>query len=370
MILEKRPTKALINLHNLVANAREIKARLPRGQEVMPIIKANAYGHGAVPVAEALVDAGFTKLAVATFEEGVELRQGAIAADVYILNGIHAALSHYHQYQLVPILHQMDEIQRVVSFSQSLKQPFPVGIKFDTGMGRLGLLSNEVSAVTALLKSANVDLHCVITHLARADESVEHTKTPYERFHEIRKNFRAAGFVSTKFSICNSASIIDKHFDDFDWVRPGIALYGVYPHERQRELMALKPVLELKTRIIELKKLPTGADVGYGATFVTKCDSLIAILPIGYADGYPRLISNRGFVLVRGERVPIVGRISMDLMAVDVTNVADVCLYDEVTLIGSDGAQTIRVEEVALWAETISYEILTGMMPRVYREYA
>jgi alanine racemase len=174
----------------------------------------------------------------------------------------------------------------------------------------------------------------------------------------------------TKFSICNSASIIDKHFDDFDWVRPGIALYGVYPHERQRGLIALKPVLELKTRIIELKKLAAGSSVGYGATFVAKCDSRIGILPIGYADGYPRLISNRGFVLVRGERVPIVGRISMDLMAVDVSNVAGVCLYDEVTLIGGDGNQSIRVEEVALWAETISYEILTGMMPRVHREYA
>lgn len=369
MILEKRPTKALINLHNLVANAREIETCLPHGQEVLPIIKANAYGHGAVPVAQTLVDAGFNKLAVATFEEGVELRQGAIATDVYVLNGLHAALCDYHQHRLIPILHQMDEIHQAVHFSKSLKQALPIGVKFDTGMGRLGLLPNEASEAIEILKSANVDLRCVITHLARADEALEYTQAPYERFHEIRKNFRSAGFATTKFSICNSASIIDKHFDDFDWVRPGIALYGVYPHERQRELMTLKPVLELKTRIIELKKLPAGASVGYGATFVTKRDSIIALLPIGYADGYPRLISNRGFVLVRGERAPIVGRISMDLMAVDVTSVADVCLYDEVTLIGYDGAQNIRVEEVASWAETISYEILTAMMPRVHREY-
>lgn len=369
MILEKRPTKAVINLHNLVANARAIESGLPAGQEVLPIIKANAYGHGAVPVARALVDAGFDKLAVATFEEGVELRQGMILADIYVLNGIHAALRHYHHERLIPILHQMDEIQQALHFSKSLKQALPIGVKFDTGMGRLGLLPSEAQSAIEILKSANLDLRTVITHLARADEALAHTEAPYERFHEIRKNFRAAGFAGTKFSICNSASIIDKHFDDFDWVRPGIALYGVYPNERQRSLMALKPVLALKTRIIELKKLAAGAGVGYGATFVTGRDSLIALLPVGYADGYPRLISNRGFVLVRGERAPIVGRISMDLMAVDVTDVADACLYDEVTLIGSDGNQNIRVEEVASWAETISYEILTGMMPRVHREY-
>jgi alanine racemase len=152
-------------------------------------------------------------------------------------------------------------------------------------------------------------------------------------------------------------------------VRPGIALYGVHPHPRQRDLIALKPVMELKTRIIELKKLPTGSPVGYGGTFVTGQESLIAYLPIGYADGYPRLVSNRGFVLVRGMRSPIVGRISMDLMAIDVTGIAETCLYDEVTLIGSDGEQTIRVEDVSGWAETISYEILTGLMPRVHKEY-
>lgn len=371
MIFEKRPTKAVIHMQRLIANLRAIQNVVPTGQELMPIIKANAYGHGSVAVARVFEDMGIKRIAVATCEEGVELRQNGITkTEIFILNGVLAALKQYQQHRLIPVLHQMDEIEQVRHYAESQHIIFTVGIKFDTGMGRLGILPDQVVvAIDSIREGAHLNVACVLTHLARADESLESTLEPYARFTKIRETFRKAGFVSAKFSICNSASILDRHFEDYDWVRPGIALYGAYPHPRQRELLELKPVLELKTRIIELKKLACGAPVGYGGTFVTARDSQIAILPIGYADGYPRLISNRGEVLVRGRRVPIVGRISMDLMTVDVTDVWDVCLYDEVTLIGSDGGECIRVEEVAAWAETISYEVLTGIMPRVHREY-
>lgn len=368
-MFDRRPTKAIVDCNRLIANLRALMALVPAGQEALPIIKADGYGHGALAVGKALIASGERRLAVATFEEALALRAGGINAPVFVLNGAMAPQEDYLQHGLIPVLHHVCEVKRAASFAARAGKPFPVAIKFDTGMGRLGILPHELDSVLTHLKEAPLDVVCVLTHLARADESIDFTLEPYAHFSRIRAAFRAAGWTRTKFSICNSASILDRHANDYDWVRPGIAMYGAYPHERQRTLAKIEPVLRLETAIIELKTLPQGASVGYGATFVCPRDSRIAILPIGYADGYPRLISNRGAVLVRGLRAPIVGRISMDLMAIDVTDVPGADYLDPVVLIGTDGDASIRVEEVAAWAETISYEILTGLMPRVRREY-
>lgn len=337
---------------------------------MLPVIKANGYGHGSVRSAQTLLDCGAKRLAVATFEEAVELRSGGISADVFVLNGVMGPLAEYARLALIPVLHQMEELGACTDFTAEQGSPLAVALKFDTGMGRLGFPLDTVGGVIAKLRSSpRLDLRCVMTHLARADESIEFTFAPYRRFHGVREAFRTAGFADARFSICNSASIIDRHFDDYAWVRPGIALYGAYPNPRQIPLLDLQPVLELKTRVIELKRLAQGLSIGYGGTFTSARETALALLPIGYADGYPRLISNRGQVLIRGKRAPIIGRISMDLMAVDASAIPGVTVYDDVTLIGTDGDETLRVEEVAGWANTISYEILTGMMPRVRREY-
>lgn len=368
MLLNQRPTKAVIDLSKLTGNLRVLLKSLPVGQESLPVVKANGYGLGSVPVAKALVADGVKRLGVATFEEALTLRAGGLTVPIFVLNGAMGPDAEYLRSGLIPVLHHVCEIRRAASFAASAGIRFAVALKFDTGMGRLGILPAEIDAVLTRLRDSGLDVVCVMTHLARADESPEYTLEPYARFAGIRDAFRAAG-LAPKFSICNSASVIDGHFEDFDWVRPGIAMYGAYPNPRQRAAIDLKPVLRLETRVIELKSLPSGHGVGYGGTFVCGRDSRIAILPVGYADGYPRLISNRGEVLIRGSRAPIVGRISMDLMAVDATDVPGADYLDPVTLIGADGGEEIRVEEVASWAETISYEILTGLMPRVHREY-
>jgi alanine racemase len=211
----------------------------------------------------------------------------------------------------------------------------------------------------------------VLTHLARADEEKsEHTERQYKLFKKLKNILIDRGNLKqAKFSICNSAAILDGNLDDFDWVRPGLALYGCYPNPRQIPMMDLKPVLELKSKILSLKQFTPHSFIGYGGTFETKKESQIAVLPIGYADGYPRLVSNRGHVLVAGKKAPVVGRVSMDLMAIDVTDVEGVKLYDDVTLIGQDGTEIIHAEDVAKWAETISYEILCGVSARVPRIY-
>lgn len=365
-----RPTFATVSLANLRHNYRQILSALPTGQKIWGIVKANAYGHGLVEVSRALTQEGCEHLAVATAEEGIKLRQNALAQNIYVLDGLMGSdPATYVEHQLVPVLHTLDELKQAIDFGRAHNRFLSVCLKFDTGMGRLGMFEHELEQVLKWLKVAPIQVDTVLTHLARADEDKVFTKAPCEQFARIRRRFMDSGLSLAKFSICNSAAVLDQQFDDYDFVRPGIALYGAYPHERQKLVMDLKPVLSLTTRIISLKDFLPGSPIGYGGTFVAQRPSKIAMLPVGYADGYPRILSNTGFVLVRGVRAAVVGRVSMDLMAVDVTDVPGVSLYDEVSLVGSSGTSEIRVEEVAEWAQTISYEILTGIQERVPRIY-
>lgn len=365
-----RPTWATVSLANLRHNYRQILSTLPAGQKIWGIVKANAYGHGLVDVSRALTQEGCEYLAVATAEEGIKLRQSSLAQNIYVLDGLMGSdPATYVEHRLVPVLHTLNELKQAIDLGRAHNQFLSVCLKFDTGMGRLGLFEHELEQVLKWLKVAPLQVDTVLTHLARADEDTVFTKAPYEQFARIRKQFVEAGLSLAKFSICNSAAVLDQKFESYDFVRPGLALYGAYPHERQKSALDLKPVLSLATRIISLKDFLPGSSIGYGGTFSVQRPSKIAMLPIGYADGYPRILSSTGFVLVRGERVPVVGRVSMDLMAVDVTDVLGVSLYDEVTLVGSSGSSEIRVEEVAEWAQTISYEILTGIQERVPRIY-
>lgn len=364
-----RPTVATVSLANLRYNYGQIRSILPPGQKIWGIVKANAYGHGSVGVSQALVEEGCDHLAVATPEEGVLLRQNGIHTNIYVLDGILGDFETYVENRLVPVLHTRDGVRQVLDFARRKSLFLSVCLKFDTGMGRLGMFPDELDDVLKWLKVSPLTVDTVLTHLARADEKLEFTREPYARFHQMRSQFSDAGLKITKFSICNSASILDRHFDDFDFVRPGIALYGAYPHERQKRTLNLKAVMNLTTRIMAIKNYEQGASLGYGGTFVTQRPTKIAMLPLGYADGYPRLLSNTGFVLIKGRRAPVVGHVSMDLMAVDVTDIHGVVLNDEVVLFGTDDGEEIRVEEVAAWAQTISYEILTGIQERVPRLY-
>ena len=376
MMFEKPFTVARVHLNHVVANFKTLRGLLSADQCVLPVIKANAYGHGSVAVAQALAAAGVTQFFVTNVEEGVQLRQAGITAQIFVLNGILAALAEYEQFQLVPILHHHGELHAVRDHLVKhgrVMTGFSIGLKFDTGMSRLGFLPTDVARVFDFLQSdlQGVSVACVMSHLARADDGPEYTQQQFSLFQSlksvIQEKYDAASQI--KFSICNSAALLDKCSKDSDWVRPGLALYGAYPHVRQRSAVNLQAALTLESRLIELKTVPAHATVGYGGTFTTQRVSQIAVLPFGYADGYPRMLSNRAQVLVRGQRVPVVGRVSMALTTVDVTDVPGVSVGDVVTLIGTQGEQTIRVEDVATWADTISYEILTGLKPQLYREY-
>lgn len=367
-----RPTQAIIHLDHLRHNVKTLQALLPSGQEMMAIVKANAYGHGSIMVSRAIETCGVKKLGVATFEEGQELRSQGIRSEIYVLDGVMGPLADYFSHRLYPVISQKEQLEDLSQFLGDENREFSAVLKFDTGMGRLGFLAAQVDEVYKILyKTPFLKINCVMTHLARADEGdTPETQRQYTLFKRLRDILEERGLKNAKYSLANSAATLDGRFENFDWVRPGIALYGAYPHERQKSLVNLKPVLELKSQIICLKNLSSHSAIGYGGTFTTTRDSVMAILPIGYADGYPRLVSNRGHVLVRGKLAPIVGRISMDLMTIDVTDIPGVSLGDEVVLIGQDGQNDIRVEQVAAWADTISYEILCGLTSRVPRIYS
>lgn len=372
MSIQYRPTSAVIDLDALRHNAREIKKKVPLEVKVMAIVKANAYGHGAVMCARVLKGSGADSLGVATVEEGMELRASGIRGEIFVLDGLlGASLKEFQEFHLTPVIHNREDLARLAAELKDKEKEFPVHLKIDTGMGRLGFSPNEMDDVLATLKAyRQINVCGVLTHLARADEeNPELTDRQFMLFEKLRKLLAEKGLNAPLYHIANSAAIIDGRLQGFEVARPGIMLYGAYPHARHREKISLKPVMTLKTKIMSLRRLPAGTPVSYGGTFVTKRESLIAVLPLGYADGYPRLLSNRGQVLVCGRRAPVVGRVCMDLTLVDVTDIPDVKMNDEVVLIGKQGDAEIPVEEVAGWADTISYEILCGISARVPRVY-
>lgn len=383
MAIQYRSTTAEIDLHAFRSNFLEIKKRLSQGISPMAIVKANAYGHGAVRCARTLEELGVRQFGVATVEEGVELRDAGIRAEIVVLDGLLTdSLQVFLDYRLKPVLHQLEDVSRWGSFLHEKTKEETAYIKLDTGMGRLGFLPSQTDALVELLKKySEILVQGIFTHLAQADEEesapTERQFVLFERMHQIfeakileaRMGYQPKG-NKTIYTIANSAAIIDDRLSGYSLVRPGIILYGAYPHIRHRDKISLKPVMKLKTVLCGIKQFPSGSALGYGATFVTQRESRIGILPIGYADGYPRLVSNKGSVLVRGKRAPVVGRISMDLTSVDVTDIPECASGDEVVLIGSQGEDWLRAEEVAGWADTISYEIFCGIssrVPRIYR---
>lgn len=371
MSIQYRSTVAEINLEALRFNISQVKKRITSPTLVMSIVKANAYGHGALRCVRVLEESGVKFFGVATVEEGIQLREGGIRGEIIVLGGIISpSLETYLENRLKPVLHHVEEIKQWGGFLKDKQKEYPAHLKLDTGMGRLGFLPSELEPVPDLLRSyPEIQLQGILTHLAQADEE---DPAPTDRqivlFERMRKILETKG-ITAPFHLANSAAIMDRDLAGHGWVRPGIMLYGAYPHPRQKSKIELKPVMTLKTSILRLKKMPTGSTLGYGGTYSTKRESLIAILPVGYADGYPRLLSNKAFVLVKGQRVPVVGRISMDLTLIDVTDVPEVQAGEEVVLIGSQGDGQITAEEVADWAQTISYEIFCGISPRVPRVY-
>jgi alanine racemase len=372
----RRPTWAEIDLNNLAANFKRIRERVSPAARVMAVIKANAYGHGAVECARRLAKEGADWFGVALPEEGIELRESGISQAVLCLGGYwpgQAALC--VQQRLTHVVYRVDMIDALNRAAANAGVVADVHVKVDTGMGRLGVRFDQLSEfVTALEPFRNVRIDGLMSHLAAADEATCEplTRDQIQRFDDAVGLFRDHGYRPTHLHLANSAGVFGHRESWGNMVRPGGVLYGLWrdvlpPSVSHDELL---PVMSLHSRISLLKWVPPGETIGYGCTFEASRKSLIATLPIGYHDGYMRGLSNRAHVIVRGMYAPVVGRVSMDLTLIDVTNVSGVEIDDQVTLLGSQNPELkVTAEDLARIVGTLSYEVTCGVSERVPRVY-
>lgn len=360
-----RPTRAEIDLEAIAHNFGVVQART--GAKILAVVKADAYGHGVVPVVQRLERAGAKGFAVALAEEAIELRDAGIESPILVLNGVvGGAHREVLQRRIVPVVYDLAELEAFHAAAQG--EEFRIHLKVDTGMARLGVPMEELPAFLEVMAGVpNLVLSGVMTHLASADADDEFTFAQLERFDEAIGRVRAAGHASPLIHAANSAASFRYERARHDMVRPGIALFGDAGFRTNG--VPLKPALRLRTEVISLRNLAIGDQAGYDGAFVAKRPTRLAILPLGYADGVLRSSALRGQVLVGGQRCPYVGRISMDLSHVDVTDVPTVKLGDEVILIGSQGGETLQARDVADAAGTIPYEIMTSISRRVPRFY-
>ena len=365
---------AEISLEAIGHNIREVKKRLPEGVKLLGVVKANAYGHGAVPVASYLENQ-VDYFATATIEEAVELRENGISAPILILG--YVSPSQYGD------LVEYDITQTIDSYAQALalekeaarqNRKAKAHLAVDTGMTRIGFQVTEHDADEAakIADLPHIELEGMFTHFSCADqEDKTYCSMQMEKYDKMTALLAERGVTIPLRHICNSAGIME--FDDhhFEMVRSGIITYGIYPSEEvKKERLDLIPALSWKSHVIHVKDVGPGIGVSYGATYVTeKPMTRIATVSAGYADGYPRALSNQGCVLIHGKKAPIIGRICMDQMMVDVTDIPDVQVEDVVTLVGTDGDETITIEEIANPAARFDYEMLCDISSRVTRVY-
>jgi len=360
-----RPTWAEIDIDSLKSNFLLVRKIVGKDVGVISIVKADAYGHGAVSVSRALIESGSDMLGVATVEEALELRESGIKAPIILLGGVQPdEAERVVKNDLIPSLFSLSTAQAINKYAEKTGRRVKYHLKVDTGMSRLGVGTEEIcESLNVLSGFKNLDMEGVFTHLANADREVsDFTLKQMSIFKAMVSLVKQAGFYPKYMHMANSAGIQRFPGSHMNLVRPGIMLYG----SGRMGDYDLKPVMRLKTRIIQLKSLPTATPVGYGGIFVTRRPTVIATLPIGYADGYMRRLSNRARVSVGGLTAPVAGTVCMDLTMIDVTEVPGVRVGDEVVLFGDE---RVSVEDVARWADTISYEVLsiTGKrVPRVY----
>jgi len=360
-----RPTWAEINLSALRHNFSQIQDFVGSGVDILSVVKADAYGHGAVPVSRALVESGTAILGVATLDEAMELREAGIRAPIQLLSGFYEdELEQILKLDLTPTVCSLAALNSLEKTAAKAHKPVKYHLKIDTGMNRLGVPASGLADFLGFVNdSKRLILEGVFSHLADADcEDRDYTNMQLALFSDMMGRVKKAGLAPRYFHIANSPAIQLYPDSHLNMVRPGIMLYGA---ERLGGL-EIKPVMELKSTIVEIKDIPEGARVSYGGTFKAPRPSRIGIMPIGYADGYMRELSNRGWVSVAGERAPVVGAVCMDLTMVDLTQIPQAEIGQEVSLFGNG---SIKVEEAAEWAHTISYELLSIIGKRVRRIY-
>jgi alanine racemase len=364
-----RPTWAEINLDNLKHNFKQIKNLLAPKTKIMITVKADAYGHGLIPVSKRLESYGADFLGVASIDEGIKLRAAGVKLPILILGIIlEKYIEPVFKYNLTATVCDEELAVALNNKAAKLKKTANVHIKVDTGMGRIGVLYQDAQAlVQRIHKLKFINTQGIFTHFPLADTNKKFTLHQIDLFNRLVEKLSKLGINIPLVHAANSIAAINCKMSHFNMVRPGLVIYGLYPAENLN--INLKPVLGLKTKVIFIKRLAKGCGVSYGHDYITKKETTILTLPIGYGDGYPRNLSNLAPVLVGGKRFRICGRICMDQIMVDVQD-TPVNIGDEVVLIGSQGKNRISAEELARLSGTIPYEIVCGLgsrIPRVYR---
>jgi alanine racemase len=367
-----RPVWAEINLDAAAHNVREIRRIARPRAKVMAVVKADGYGHGANVIAETALRNGADRLAAATLDEALALNKALTGSPILIfgytpLRDMAAVVEH----GLIQTVYQTEQAGALSRAAVSLNKTAKIHLKIDTGMGRIGFLPGDGArrSIMEIAKLPHLELEGIFTHFAAADSADKrYQNRQLDVFLSFVELLRKDGLEFELRHAANSAAILDCPDAHLDLVRAGILIYGAYPsREVNRTLADLKPVMTWKAQVAQVKRVGKGVSISYGRTYTTAEPSLIATLPLGYADGYPRRLSNRSEVLIGGKRAPVVGTVCMDQLMVDVTRIPDARCGDEAVLIGNQGSEAISAEELAGWAETIPYETLCAVSARVPR---
>ncbi|WP_432819300.1 alanine racemase [Trichloromonas sp.] len=367
-----RPTHVEIDLAALRHNLQQVRQHLTSETRILAVVKADAYGHGAARLMPTLERAGVDLFGVAIAEEGMDLRAAGVARPILVLGGVYPGQEEeFFRYRLTPTLFDLDAARRMDRAAGERGEVCSYHLKIDTGMGRVGFRPEELAGVLpCLAELKHLHLAGVISHLAMADEP-ERPFTDHQiaLFRDSLAQVRGSGFAPEFVHIGNSAAIFTKDLPECNLARPGIVLYGALPSNAFAGRLDLRPVMSFRTSVAQLKWVPAGTGVSYAHRFVAERETLLAAIPVGYADGYNRRLSNRGEVLIRGKRAKVAGTVCMDWTLVDVTDIPDVAVGDEVTLLGRDNGNRITAEE---WAErigSIAYEVFCQVSKRVPRVY-
>jgi len=351
--------QAEIDLKALSHNLSKIKFFLKSACKIIAVIKADAYGHGAVQVARTLETDKIDYLGVAFSEEAVQLRKAGIKSRILVF--FDRDVEGVFKYGITPVIFDFKQAEILSTEACKRKVTVPVHIKVETGMGRLGIYDNPCRIIRKIAILPGLKIEGIMSHLSQAEEP-DWSRQQIKKFSRLKSCLNKSG-INCLFHISNSAGVVYPEAL-FDAVRPGLMLYGY-----SLNISDLRPCMTVKTKIMEIRKLPKGTPISYGKTFITKRKSLIGVIPVGYADGYFRKLSNRAYVIVRGKKAPVVGTVCMDLTMVDLTEIPEAKINDDVIIIGAAGKERITAMDIAEWAETIPYEVLTSLGSRARRKY-
>ena len=366
-----RPTVAEVDLGAIAENVRQVQKKVAPAQ-VMAVVKADAYGHGAVPVARTALKSGASRLAVALVEEALELREAGIRAPILVFGGVFPDdAEHYARHGLEATVYTDDALEALSQAGRKAGRPISVHVKVDTGMGRVGVAWEKAPEfVEKVLGTEGVALGGLYTHFATSDEADKsYAHLQLRRFQKVQERLRDKSVRVPLVHAANSGAVLDMPEAYFDAVRPGVMLYGYYPSPETSESVPLRPAMTFLTQVLYVKEVEPGTSVSYGRKYVAKRRTKIATLPVGYADGYNRLLSNQGEVLIRGRIYPVVGRVCMDQILVDLGPDSPVQPGDEVVLFGRRGDQEVSVYSICQKLHTIPYEVTCWVSKRVPRRY-